>query len=258
MTDAPLLSHLIELRNRLIWCVAVLAVAFVICYIFAAPIYSFLVEPLAHALQAKGGDHKMIYTQLTEAFFTYLGVALWAAVFVTSPFVLMQIWKFMAPGLYANERKMLLPYLAATPILFLLGAAMAYYIVFPAAWGFFLGFETPAGPAGLAIQLEPRVGEYLSLAMSLILAFGLSFELPLALVLAVHAGVVEVATLKKYRRIAIVGSFVVAAVVTPPDVLSQLALAIPLCLFYEAAILAGGFIEKGRLDADKEEETQAS
>jgi sec-independent protein translocase protein TatC len=258
MSEAPLLSHLVELRNRLIWCVAVFAVAFVVCYIYAQPIYGFLVEPLAHALQAKGGDHKMIYTQLTEAFFTYLGVALWAAFFITSPFILIQIWKFMAPGLYGNERKMLIPYLVATPVLFLLGAAMAYYLVFPAAWGFFLSFETPAGPGGLSIQLEPRVGEYLSLAMSLILAFGLSFELPLALLLAIHAGIVEVAALKRFRRFAIVGAFVVAAVATPPDVLSQLALAIPLCLFYEAAILAGGFIEKGRLDADKEEETQAS
>ncbi|MBI3420037.1 MAG: twin-arginine translocase subunit TatC [Proteobacteria bacterium] len=258
MNETPLLSHLIELRNRLVWCVAVLAAAFVVCYFFAKPIYGFLVEPLARILAAKGGNHAMIFTQLTEAFFTYLSVALWAAFFVTSPFILIQLWKFIAPGLYEHERKMFLPYLLATPVLFLAGASLAYYAVFPAAWSFFLSFETPAGPGGLPIQLQARVGDYLSLAMSLILAFGFSFELPLALVLMVHAGMIQVTDLRRFRRYAIVTAFIVAAIFTPPDVLSQLSLAIPLCLLYEAAIIAAGFVEKARITAKEREETQAS
>jgi sec-independent protein translocase protein TatC len=209
-------------------------------------------------MDAHGGQREMIYTQLTEAFFTYLGVALWAAFFITSPFILMQIWKFMAPGLYAQERKMLLPYLAATPVLFIAGAALAYYMVFPAAWNFFLSFETPGGPGGMPIRLEARVGDYLNLSMSLIMAFGFSFELPLVLVLMVHAGILSAAQLKQFRRYAIVIAFIIAAILTPPDVLSQLCLAIPLCLLYEAAILAGGWVEKARLAAEKTEAKQAS
>ncbi len=258
MNETPLLNHLIELRNRLFWCVGVLLAAFVLCYIYAQQIYGFLVAPLAHVLEAKGGTHQMIYTQLTEAFLTYIGVALWAAFFITAPFLLIQIWRFMAPGLYGHERKLFLPYLIATPLLFLAGAALAYYVVFPAAWGFFLSFETPAGPGGLPIQLEPRVGEYLNLSMSLIMAFGFSFELPLVLLLLVHAGVIRAEQLKSFRRYAIVTAFIVAAVATPPDVLSQLCLAIPLCLLYEAAVWAAGFVEKARLTREKSDVAQAS
>ncbi len=242
MKEEPLLSHLVELRNRLLVCVALFVAAFVVCYFFAAEIYGFLVVPLAEALAEKGGEHHMIYTQLTEAFFTYLSVSVWAAFFVTAPFILMQVWKFTAPGLYGHERRLLRPYLAATPALFLSGAALAYYGVFPAAWSFFLSFETPAGPGGIAIELQARVGEYLSLAMSLILAFGLAFQLPLLLMLLVQTGIVKVDDLRRFRRYAIVASFSVAAVATPPDVLSQFSLAIPLCLLYEAAILAARFV----------------
>jgi sec-independent protein translocase protein TatC len=247
MKEFPLLNHIVELRNRLVWCVAVLTVAFIGAYIYAQDIYAFLVAPLAHALAEKGGTHQMIYTQLTEAFITYIGVALWAAFFVTSPFILVQVWRFMAPGLYSHERRLFLPYLFATPVLFLAGAALAYYVVFPAAWSFFLSFETPAGPGGLPIQLEPRVGEYLALSMSLIMAFGFSFELPLVLVLLVHVGVITAAQLVQFRRYAIVISFTAAAIFTPPDVLSQLCLAIPLCLLYEAAIIAARVVEKARV-----------
>ncbi|HVY13297.1 MAG TPA: twin-arginine translocase subunit TatC [Alphaproteobacteria bacterium] len=245
-TETPLMHHLIELRTRLVWSVGVLGVAFIVCYFFSKEIYGFLVAPLAHALEQKGGQHQMIYTQLSEAFFTYLSVALWAAFFITSPFILMQIWKFVAPGLYGHERRMLLPYLVATPMLFLAGAALAYYMVFPAAWSFFLSFETPSGPGGVPIQLEARVGDYLNLSMSLILAFGFSFELPLALVLLVHAGMLKVADLIRFRRYAIVIAFVAAAIFTPPDVLSQLSLAVPLCVLYELAIIAARFVEKAK------------
>lgn len=241
----PLMDHLVELRNRLVWCVGVLLVASVAAYFFAADIYGFLVEPLAQVLKQEGkADHRLIYTNLTEAFFTYLGVAVWAGFVITAPFILWQVWRFVAPGLYGHERKLMLPYLLLTPLLFLAGAALAYYLVFPAAFHFFVSFENPAGPAGLPIQLEARVGEYLGLAMTLILAFGLSFEIPLGLVLAVQVGLISTAQLKQFRRYAIVLNFVVAAIITPPDVLSQLALAIPLVLLYELAIVAAGLVEK--------------
>lgn len=241
--EVPLLAHLVELRNRLIVCAVFLIMAFGVCYVFAKDIFSFLAAPLAAAIETSGhGVRHLIYTQLTEVFFTYLGVALWAAFFVTSPIILIQIWRFLGPGLYGNEKRILRPYLALTPILFFAGAAMAYYGVFPAAWHFFLSFETSSA-AGLPIQLEARVGDYLSLAMALILAFGFAFEVPLALVLLVHLGILSTAQLKKFRRFAIVLNFAVAAVLTPPDIFSQLALALPLCLFYEVAIWVANIVE---------------
>jgi sec-independent protein translocase protein TatC len=247
-TETPLMAHLVELRGRLVACVGVLLVAFAVSYAFARDIYGFLVEPLAKALAAQGetGSHRLIYTQLTEVFFTYLGVALWTAFFVTSPFILIQIWRFLKPGLYFNERGIMLPYIILTPVLFFAGAAAAYYFVFPTAWHFFLSFETGAGVSGLPIQLEARVSDYLSLSMALILAFGFAFEVPLGLVLLVHLGVLTTAQLKAFRRYAIVANFILAAVITPPDVFSQLALAVPLCLFYEIAVFVAGVVEKSR------------
>lgn len=249
----PLLGHLIELRNRLLWCLGVLILAFIGSYIYAGDIYAFLVKPLAAAMEAREGvsSHRLIYTNLTEAFFTYVTVALWMACFITSPFMLLQLWKFLAPGLYVQEKRLFIPYFIMTPFLFLAGAALAYYFVFPAAWGFFLSFENPAGAGSLPIQLEARVGEYLGLAMTLIMAFGFAFELPLGLVLLVQLGVLTVAQLRTFRRYAIVGCFIVAAVITPPDVISQLSLAIPLCILYELAVLAGAVIEKTRKKSEE-------
>lgn len=243
-----LLAHLIELRMRLIWSLGVFIGAFVASYIYAKDIYAFLVQPLAQALEASdpGRAHRLIYTNLTEAFFTYLSLSVWTAFFVVSPFILLQIWKFLAPGLYTKEKKLLVPYFILTPFLFLLGAAMAYYFVFPTAWKFFLSFQNGVGTAGLPIQLEARVGEYLNLSMLLIMAFGFAFEVPLALVLMVHVGFLTSEQLRQFRRFAIVLNFIVAAVITPPDVFSQLMLAVPLCLLYEMAIVAGRMLEKSR------------
>ena len=252
--ELPLLGHLMELRNRLVWSVAILFIAIVTSYFFAKDIYSFLVEPLAQAMKGQGAEfpRRLIYTNLTEAFFTYMGVAVWAGFFITAPFILIQIWQFMAPGLYGNEKKIIAPYLFLTPFLFYAGAAAAYYLVFPAAWHFFLSFENASGPSGLPIQLEARVGDYLNLAMSMILAFGFAFELPLILILLVHLGILGTAQLKAFRRYAIVLIFIIAAVITPPDVISQLCLAIPLCILYEVAIIIAGIIDKKKSAAARD------
>jgi sec-independent protein translocase protein TatC len=251
MTDAnidsmrqPLLAHLIELRNRLIWSMLAVLAAFCVCYYFANEIYALLVRPLA--IQEGEETRRMIYTGLAEAFIAYIKLSLWAAVFVSFPFIAFQIWRFVAPGLYQHEKKAFLPFLFASPILFLLGAALAYFFVIPVAWHFFLSFQSDGGTGGLPIQLEARVGEYLSLTMTFIMAFGLSFQLPVLMVLLVRVGVLSVEQLVKARRYAIVGIFIIAAVLTPPDVLSQFMLAIPLMILYEIAILASRLVEKER------------
>lgn len=239
-----LLEHLIELRQRFIYSLTAIFVATIVCYFFAADIYGFLVKPLA---EASGGEqHRLIYTGLAEAFLTYLKLALWAGCFVAFPIVAVQIWMFVAPGLYKNERRAFLPYLIATPVLFLLGAALAYYMVFPMAWQFFLSFEVPQIDGNLPIQLEARVSEYLSLSMTIIFAFGLSFQLPVVLVLLTRIGVLSSAKLSQFRRYAIVIIFTVAAILTPPDVISQISLALPLMALYELSVLASKWVEKGR------------
>jgi sec-independent protein translocase protein TatC len=245
----PLLDHLIELRNRLIYSCAAMLIGFVICYFFADHIYAFLVRPLANVYQGQTG-RRMIYTGLTEAFLTYVKVAFWAGAFLTFPFVAGQLWMFIAPGLYRNEKQAFLPFLVATPILFFLGGAMAYYVVFPLAWRFFLSFETPGGPGTLPIELEARVGEYLSLVMKLIFAFGLSFELPVALTLMGRVGLVSAAALTRNRKFAIVGVFAAAAIITPPDVISQVTLAIPLLGLYEISIITVRIVERRRAEAE--------
>ncbi|MGE0723623.1 MAG: twin-arginine translocase subunit TatC [Alphaproteobacteria bacterium] len=249
----PLLDHLIELRNRLMWSVGAILIAFMVCYYFSADIYNFLTKPLAAALEGKEG-RRMIFTDLTEAFFTYIKVAFWAAACLAFPIIASQIWMFVAPGLYRNERRAFLPFLFATPVLFVVGGALVYYLIFPLAWRFFLSFEQPGGPGDLPIQLEAKVNEYLSLVMALIFAFGLAFQLPVLLTLLARVGILSAAQLARGRRYAIVGIFVFAAVVTPPDVISQVGLAIPMILLYEISIIAAKLAERQRRKQEEEED----
>jgi sec-independent protein translocase protein TatC len=239
-----LVDHLIELRNRLIISLAALVVACLVCYLFAEDIYGFLVRPLADQL---GPDRRMIYTGLTEAFFTYMKVAFFAGAFLCFPVIAGQIYLFVAPGLYKKEKSAFLPFLVATPILFIMGAALVYYLIFPMAWHFFLSFETAAlGGTGPAIQLEQKVSEYLSLSMTLIFAFGIAFQLPVALTLLAKVGIVSSQQLASGRRFAIVGVFIAAAILTPPDVISQVGLAVPLLALYEISILLAKYVERKR------------
>ena len=238
----PLMSHLIELRSRLIKTLIIITVFFVIFYIFADNIYNFLVQPYANAVEGEVG-RRLIFTALHETFFTYIKVALFASLFITLPFLLIQLWIFIAPGLYKNEKNIVLPYLLATPLLFILGSALVYYLIMPLAIKFFLSFETIGGNGVLPIQLEAKVNEYLSLVMRLIIAFGLCFQLPVALTLMARAGFVSASSLRKNRKYVIVGVFAIAALLTPPDPISQIGLGIPILILYELSIYAVSLIE---------------
>lgn len=240
---STLTQHFIELRKRLLWSVVAMFAGMFVCYLFVEDIYGFLVRPLANAMEP-GDSQRLIYTGLTEAFFTYLKVSFFAGMFLAFPVVACQIWKFLAPGLYKNEKGAFLPFLIATPVLFFAGAALVYYFLMPMAWHFFLSFQSDGGVTALPIQLEARVGEYLDLVMLLIFAFGLCFQLPVLLVLLGRAGLVSPEQLAKGRRYAIVIAFVVAAVLTPPDILSQFALAVPIILLYEISILIIRYMRK--------------
>ena len=243
-------SHFVELRSRLLNSLIFILVIFIISYIFAEQIYNFLVEPYADAVKDDQNSRRLIFTALHETFITYLKVAFFASIFLGSPVLLIQIYKFIAPGLYKNEKKALLPYLIFTPILFLFGGLLVYYLIMPLAIKFFLSFESIGTNTSLPIQLEAKVNEYLSLIMRLIFAFGISFQLPILLNLLARIGVVNSNYLKKTRRYVIVIIFTVAAILTPPDPITQIGLAIPLLLLYELSILTVKFTEKKDKDVE--------
>ncbi len=252
-TQAPLMDHLIELRGRLLRSVFVLAVAFGVCFYFADQILAFLAQPLLDAFG--DGQARLIYTKLPEVFFVELKVALFAAFCVSFPFIANQLWAFVAPGLYAREKKAFLPFLLATPVLFVAGASLAYFVVMPTAFRWFLGFGGDAG--GIPIEALPSAGDYLSLVMQFILAFGICFLLPVLLLLLERAGLVTRASLVKVRRYVIVGVVGLAAVVTPPDPGSQLILAVPLYFLFEGSLLVMLILQR-RDRAEKGEESEAS
>jgi sec-independent protein translocase protein TatC len=247
--QSSFVGHLTELRSRLVKSTIFLFIIFIICYFFAENIYSFLVSPYAEAVKDDEINRRMIFTALHETFITYLKVAFFAALFVSSPLILTQVWKFVAPGLYKYEKKALLPYLIATPTLFLLGGMLVYYLIMPLAIKFFLSFETSAGIGNLPIQLEAKVNEYLSLIMRLIFAFGISFQLPILLSLLARVGFIDSEYLKTRRKYVVVIIFALAAVLTPPDPITQIGLGIPLLILYELSILSVKIIEKKKKDA---------
>lgn len=233
----PLLDHLIELRRRLLWSFLALALAFALSFYFAKPIFAVLVQPLLAA-----GQGKLVYTQLFDAFFAEVKVAFFSAIMLSFPVFATQIWRFVAPGLYKNEQKAFLPFLLLSPALFILGACLAYFVAIPVALRFLLSFSGDVG--GVTQEALPAVGNYLSFIMTFLFGFGLSFQLPVLLMLLERAGIVSRDQLKSGRRYAIVGAFAVAAVLTPPDAVSQLLLAIPLCLLYEFSLVAIWFTQR--------------
>ena len=241
-----LTAHVVELRKRIMWSFLAMVLGTALCFLFKEQIFSFLVQPFADAMHKVGGTNRMISTGSTEIFMTYLRVSFFAGCFLTFPFLLWQVWMFVAPGLYKNEKNVFFPYLIATPVLFFLGGAMVYYLIMPAAWTFLLHFQSSGEHTALRIDHEQSVGEYLSVVMTLIFVFGLSFQLPVLMTLMARAGLLGAQGMRNFRKYAVVIIFAVAAVITPPDVFSQIALAIPLCGLYEVSIFLVSRIEKAR------------
>jgi sec-independent protein translocase protein TatC len=254
-SKAPLMEHLVELRRRLIWSLLAVLVAFLVCFWFAKPIYNILLWPYRLAADTDA-PIEMIYTAPQEFFFTQVKLAVFGAIFIAFPVIASQIYMFVAPGLYRRERQAFLPFLIATPILFLMGAALVYFVAMPLAMKFFLSMQQ-TGDAQVQIHLTAKVSEYLSLIMALILGFGICFQLPVLLTLLARAGLITADGLRRYRRHAILGVFVVAAVLTPPDPISQIALALPTVLLYELSIYAVRFSEKQRAAATAAPKTAA-
>ena len=241
--DNGFVSHLTELRKRLIHSFIFLFIFFIICYFFAEYLYGFLVEPYAKAVKDDGLERRLIFTALQETFLTYLKVSFFASFFITCPYILMQVWRFIAPGLYRHEKAAIVPYLVLTPILFFLGGMLVYYLIMPLAIKFFLSFESTGLNTSLPIQLEAKVNEYLSLIMKLIFAFGLSFQLPVVLSLLARIGVVDAKFLRDRRKYVVIIIFAAAAILTPPDPITQIGLAIPLLILYELSIFSVSIIE---------------
>ena len=246
---APLLTHLMELRTRLMWALLAILIAFVACFAFAKQIYNILILPYEWAA-GEGRDIRLIYTAPQEFFITQMKLALFGALFIAFPVIATQIYRFVAPGLYKNERKQFIPYLIATPILFLVGAAVVFFVMMPLAMTFFLSLEQESVDGGASIELLPKVNEYLSLVTALILAFGLTFQLPVVLTLLARIGVVNYDMLKRGRRYAIVLAFVAAAILTPPDIISQFALAVPTIVLFEISLLTVRWVEKRKAAAE--------
>ena len=244
--EMSLIDHLTELRKRLLWSFVYIIIIFIVCFYFAGDLFYFLAKPLVNLLQTDKGQG-FIYTALQEAFFTELKIAFFFALFFAFPLIAIQIWKFIAPGLYKNEKNAFLPFLIATPILFFAGGAMVYYLIAPLAWNFFLSYQNMSD-SGVPIRLEAKMGEYLSLMMRFIFAFGLAFQLPVVLGLMAKVGIVNYTSLKKFRKYAIVIAFLAAAFLTPPDPFSQISLALPIILLYEISIYIAKIIQKNKRD----------
>lgn len=247
MNKEELFFHINELKDRLIKSLLAFAVAVGVSYYFAEDIYRFLVAPLAEQF-ANHPDHKLIYTGLTEAFMTYMKLSCYAGFAFSFPVMAYQLYRFVAPGLYSNEKAYFLLFLLASPVLFAGGASIAYFIIFPLAWQFFLSFEVPSSPGMPAIELQARVAEYLSLSLELMLGFGICFQMPIILMLLAKMGIVTPDMLRKKRRYAIVIIFIVAAIFTPPDVMSQISLALPLMGLYELSILGCVWLQPKKID----------